>query len=246
MNSVKIHKLFLMCAVVAFVTISQLYAQVHSSSAYRYLRSQEGLQRHLEFLTSEEIAGRAAGTPQAKQVADYIAGEFEKYGLQPLRSVSFYQPFTLLPPRGGKATSLSGVSQKGYNVVGYLPAKKKNADYIVVGAHFDHLGKIDGKVYPGADDNASGVAALLELAKAFGKRYMEKGDFNHNIVFVAFDANNLNLQGSRYFASHLVTFPAEIAFMLNLDQIGSSLAPVGKNEEYLLVLGVDRLKKWQQ
>ena len=114
MNSVKIHKLFLMCAVVAFVTISQLYAQVHSSSAYRYLLSQEGLQRHLEFLTSEEIAGRAAGTPQAKQVADYIAGEFEKYGLQPLRSVSFLQPFNLSKGKG-----------KGYNVVGYLPAKKR-------------------------------------------------------------------------------------------------------------------------
>lgn len=246
MNMRRFFILLILAVAASFAATDTLQGQVHSSSAYRYLLSQEGLQRHLEFLTSEEIAGRAAGTPQAKQVADYIAGEFEKYGLQPLRSVSFYQPFTLLPPRGGKATSLSGVSQKGYNVVGYLPAKKKNADYIVVGAHFDHLGKIDGKVYPGADDNASGVAALLELAKAFGKRYMEKGDFNHNIVFVAFDANNLNLQGSRYFASHLVTFPAEIAFMLNLDQIGSSLAPVGKNEEYLLVLGVDKLKKWQQ
>lgn len=235
MNSVKIHKLFLMCAVVAFVTISQLYAQVHSSSAYRYLLSQEGLQRHLEFLTSEEIAGRAAGTPQAKQVADYIAGEFEKYGLQPLRSVSFLQPFNLSKGKG-----------KGYNVVGYLPAKKKNADYIVVGAHFDHLGKIDGKVYPGADDNASGVAALLELAKAFGKRYGERGDLNHNIVFVAFDANNLNLQGSRYFASHFMSYPARTTFMLNLDQMGSTLAPVGKKEGYLLVLGSDKLQGWQE
>lgn len=232
-----VRKFFTIAAILfLFASVSaQLHAQIHSSSAYRYLLSEESLQKHLEFLTSEDIAGRAAGSPQAKMIADYIAGEFEKYGLQPLKSVSFLQPFNL---RQGKG--------KGYNVVGYLPAQKRNADYIVVGAHFDHIGRIDGKVYPGADDNASGVAAMLELAKALGKRYSERGNLNHNIVFVAFDANNLNLQGSRYFASHFTTYPASITCMLNIDQIGSTLAPVGEKEEYLLILGGNKIQGWQR
>lgn len=254
MNSGKFHIIFIFYAVIVLAAISPLCAQVHSSSAYAYLLSGEDLVRHLEFLTSDKIAGRAAGTPQAREVAEYIAKEFEEYGLQPFRSVSYFQPFSLPGQQSLSYTRqykmVTGEEdnhqRKGYNIVGYLPASKKNADYIVVGAHFDHIGTIDGKVYPGADDNASGVAALLELAKAFGKRYSERGDFNHNIVFVAFDGNNLNLSGSRYFASHLLTYPAKVNCMLNLDQIGSTLAPVGRNEEYLLILGSNNLEGWQK
>ena len=258
---------FFAIALILFLSAAasaQLYAQVHSSSAYKYLISQEEILRHLEFLTSEEIAGRAAGTPQAKEVADYIAGEFEGYGLHPFKSVSYYQPFQLPAPKGGRVSGgqgsglsytqqykmVTGSSQmemkKGYNVIGYLPAKKKNAKYIIVGAHFDHIGSIDGRFYPGADDNASGVAALMELAKTFGKRYLEKGDLGHNLVFAAFDGNNYNLSGSRHFASRLGIPASQITCVINLDQMGSTLAPVGKDEEYLLVLGVDKLKKWQQ
>ena len=100
--------LLILAVAASFAATYPLQGQVHSSSAYRYLISQEEILRHLEFLTSEEIAGRAAGTPQAKQVADYIVGEFEEYGLQPFRSVSFYQPFNLPAPKGGSTTGLSG------------------------------------------------------------------------------------------------------------------------------------------
>lgn len=242
----------------------QLYAQVHSSSAYKYLISQEEVLRHLEFLASEEIAGRAAGTTQAKEVADYIVKEFEGYGLLPFKSISYYQPFQLPAPKGGRFAVMQGGSisyteqyrrvtgeyqteiKKGHNVVGYLPAKKKDARYIIIGAHFDHIGSIDGKFYPGADDNASGVAALMELAKTFGKRYLEKGDLEHNLVFVAFDGNNYNLSGSRHFASRLGIPASQITCMINMDQMGSTLAPVGDKKEYLLVLGGNKLKGWQQ
>lgn len=264
MNMRRFFILLILAVAASFAATDTLQGQVHSSSAYRYLISKEEILRHLEFLTSEEIAGRAAGTPQAKQVADYIAGEFEEYGLQTFRSVSFYQPFTLPAPKGGSTSGLSGRGSsyteqykrvtgessgqvnKGYNVVGYLPAKEKNAGYIIIGAHFDHIGSIDGKFYPGADDNASGVAALLELAKTFGKRYVEKDNLNHNIVFVAFDGNNFSLAGSRHFASRLGIAASQITCMLNLDQMGSTLAPVGDKEEYLLVLGSNKLKGWQQ
>ena len=191
---------------------------------------------HIEFLSSPEIAGRGAGTHQAKEVADYIAACFEKYGLLPFKSVSYYQPFNLHGKRDAK----------GYNVIGYIPAKKKSADYIIVGAHFDHIGSHGEKYYPGADDNSSGVAAMLEVAKALGKRYVEKNDLEHNVVFVGFDANNLNMQGSRFFVQSMGIPANKVTCMVNLDQIGSSLAPVGNNPEYLLVLGAEYLKGWQR
>lgn len=231
--------------------------QVHTSDTYRYLLSSKGVMEHLEHLTSEDVAGRGAGTSQARKAAEYITACLERYGVRPFRSVSFFQPFTLPAGKGAGASytqqyrqvtgggSSAAGEKKGHNVVGYLPSGRKNAPYVIVGAHFDHLGIIDGKVYPGADDNASGVAALLELARMFGKRYQERGDLESNIVFVAFDGNNFSLQGSKHFVSRLGIPPGNITCMVNIDQIGSTLSPVGENPEYLLVLGGNKLKGWQ-
>ena len=239
-------------AATAFLTILlataavQLHGQVHSSSAYRYLLDERDIMRHIEFMASAEMAGRAAGSPQAEEVADYIAAQFGTYGLEPFKSKDFLHPFNIHVR--GKSSGNSSVSENltGYNVVGYVPAKDRFAPYIVVGAHFDHIGTHGEKFYPGADDNASGVAALLETAKVFAQRCREKNDLTHNIVFVAFDANNLNLQGSRDFVQKMGIPVEKTSFMLNLDQIGSTLAPVGESDEYLIVLGADKLKPWQK
>ena len=240
-------------ATVAFLMIfcaaaGSLQGQVHSSSSYKYLLDKKSTLQHLNFLTSPQLAGRAAGTSQAKEVADYIAKEFEEYGLEPFRGINFYQPFKIqvAPKKGGRAIPSSPKELDGYNVVGYAPAKSKNARYIIVGAHFDHIGSLGEKFFPGADDNASGVAAMLELAKAFGKRYREKNDLKHHIVFVAFDGNNHNLQGSRAFVQKKGVEPYKVTCMVNIDQIGSTLAPVGEFDEYILVLGGDKLGTWQK
>lgn len=240
-------------ATVAFLMIfcaaaGSLQGQVHSSSSYKYLLDEKSTLQHLNFLTSPQLAGRAAGTSQAKEVADYIADQFKEYGLEPFRGISFYQPFKIqvAPKRGGRVTPSSHKELDGYNVIGYAPAKSKNANYIIVGAHFDHIGSLGEKFFPGADDNASGVAAMLELAKAFGKRYREKNDLKHHIVFVAFDGNNHNLQGSRAFVQKKGVAPYKVTCMVNIDQIGSTLAPVGEFDEYILVLGGNKLDTWQK
>lgn len=240
-------------ATVAFMMIfcaaaGSLQGQVHSSSSYKYILDEKSTLQHLNFLTSPQLAGRAAGTSQAKEVADYIAKEFEEYGLEPFRGINFYQPFKIqvAPKKGGRVIQASHKELDGYNVIGYAPAKHKNARYIIVGAHFDHIGSLGEKFFPGADDNASGVAAMLELAKAFGKRYREKNDLKHHIVFVAFDGNSHNLQGSRAFVQKKGVEPYKVTCMVNIDQIGSTLAPVGEFDEYILVLGGDKLGTWQK
>lgn len=274
MNICRIISLLIFVMTTLMAAAGSLGAQVHSSSSYTYLLDEQGIKGHIEFLASPRIAGRAAGTPQAREVAEYIAAQMESYGLLPFNSVSFYQPFSLPPVGKGKVSAgvtgagndLSGrgysytdayrrVSgggavqndvRKGYNVVGYLPAARKDADYIIVGAHFDHIGSLGEAFYPGADDNASGVAALLELAQTFAMRYAERGDLGHNIVFVAFDGNNYNLQGSRHFVSRMGIPAGKVSCMLNIDQIGSVLAPPGKSDEYLLVLGAEKLEGWKK
>lgn len=224
----------------------QVRGQVHSSSAYRYLLDEKEMLGHLEFLASDTIAGRAAGSPQALAVAGYIAGKFESYGLKPFSGDEFLQHFKIAVSGKLSGRTVQGKNLDGYNVVGYIPAKEKFAPYIVVGAHFDHIGSFGEKFYPGADDNASGVASMLAIARALGKRYVEKNDFRHNIVFVAFDGNNHNLSGSRAFIQSSRIPSHRISFMVNLDQIGSTLAPVGEFDEYLLVLGADKLEPWQK
>jgi len=229
----------------------QMKGQVHSSTTYKYLLQEQALREHIEFLTSPERGGRAAGTSHTKEVAEYIAKEFELYGLVPFKGISYVQQFNITSPnRKTNPHSLGRVpvaqQLDGYNVIGYAPAKAKNAKYIVVGAHFDHIGSFGDKFYPGADDNASGVAALLELAEAFAKRYRDKNDLKHNFVFVAFDGNNHNMQGSKAFLARKGIPAEKIECMVNIDQIGSNLSPVGDNYEYILVLGADKLTPWQK
>lgn len=240
-------------AILLFAANVSANGQVHSSTTFKYLFAESNLKEYIEFLTSEQMAGRAAGSSQAKETASYIASHFESFGLLPFNGIDYRQQFKIQASRRVRpGSSLRHPSVEhphhleGYNVIGYVPAKEKGADFIVVGAHYDHIGAFGEKFYPGADDNASGVAALLELAKAFAARYREKNDLNHNFVFVAFDGNNHNMQGSKAFLRKKGIPAEKISCMVNIDQIGSTLSPVGEFDEYILVLGADKLEPWKK
>jgi len=104
------------------------------------------------------------------------------------------------------------------NVVAYIPGTNAN-ESIVIGAHYDHLGSVDGKIYHGADDNASGVSALIELSKAFAKAYEDGYKPEKNIIFVAFSAEEGGLWGSEYFVDQLEN-KEDVKLMINIDMIG--------------------------
>ncbi len=208
---------------------------IHSSQSYNYLINTTQQHKHLSFLTSLETGGRSAASIGNLRCREYIANEFEKYGLLPLSIKGYIQEFHL-PKYSGK----------GGNVIGYIPAQTKNAKYIVIGAHYDNIGLIDDTLYPGADDNASGVTALLQLAQAYAKRFNDYGKGKFNIVFVAFDANNMSMLGSRTFVQKSGISPSKIELMINLDQVGSNLVPPTENKEYMLVLGANKLPQWSR
>ena len=135
--------------------------------------------------------------------------------------------------------------QTTMNVVGMLPAKNQADEYIVLGAHLDHVGRQAGEVYfPGANDNASGVASMLELARVFSMKKPQK----RSIIFIAFAAEESGLEGSGYFVNHSPVNLDNIHAMLNMDCVGHGDSVVvggGKSSPdlYELVKKEDALMK---
>jgi len=151
------------------------------------------------------MEGRGTGTKGGELARAYVSRRFKEAGLAPLWS-SFEQPFEL-PSKG-----------KGVNLVGYVKGTKYPDRFIVVTAHYDHLGVRDGQVYNGADDNASGVAVLLQLAA----HYAGAARPEHSLVFAALDAEELGLVGARALVKRLKAEKRDVALDVNLDMVGHS------------------------
>lgn len=158
-------------------------------------------------LAHDSMVGRAVGTPGNAAARRMIAERFETLGLSPLGD-SFVRPFSY---------AANGETREGTNVVGYVPGSERPDEFLIVSAHFDHLGARNGQIYNGADDNASGTAALLALAKWFAEN-----PGLHSIAFAAMDAEEQGLQGARAFVTNPPIPLGQIALNVNLDMISHS------------------------
>ncbi|MEG0517607.1 MAG: TonB family protein [Bacteroidales bacterium] len=179
---------------------------------------EKSLKRSVEFISADSLMGRSAGSIGEKKVANFIYDELEKSGV------------IMLSPRDGEdfymALKDTIHSRNMIGVVeGYDPVLKN--EYIVIGAHIDHLGvnKLmkDGEqvlqIYPGADDNASGVAAVMEVAKQVAARQFL---FRRSVIFAFFGAEELGMAGSWYFLNRSFKDVDKIVMMMNLDMVGRS------------------------
>lgn len=202
------------------------------------------LRENVEYLCDSICQGRALGTNGHADVTITLIRHFQKLGLDMI-SDSYAQSF----PANGKV---------GHNVAGILRGgsrknKTEAKKYIVVGAHYDHIGTIGQTLYPGADANASGVAVLMELITAF-RSQRAKYDYPTDIIFVAFDGWCEGRSGAKAFISRLRNgylldpqsgqpiLPGQIKAMFDIDQIGSNLAPVDpKKKDYIIAIGESSL-----
>ena len=166
----------------------------------------ERLLKDIEYLSSDAMRGRRTGSPESLKAREFIVDRFRDAGLK-MFGDSFIQEFTFT--RRGQTDKIAGA-----NVVGYIKGKKHPEKYIVVSAHYDHVGVQNGEIYNGADDNASGTAALLAIAERFMKERPR-----HSIIFVAFDAEEQGLQGSRYFVANLPVKKESIVLNVNMDML---------------------------
>ena len=170
----------------------------------------ERLMSTVTTLADPKFEGRAAGSPGGVAARAWILERYKAIGLQPV-SGSYVFPFKFA------RKSMTGLDGEGANVVGMCLGKDPKLPLFVVSAHYDHLGVRDGVVYPGADDNASGVAVILEVAA-----YCQKNPFRRSIVFVAFDAEEGGLSGSRAFVATPPVPKERIALNVNLDMVSRS------------------------
>jgi aminopeptidase N len=225
----------------------QLPEEITSSLAERQALAQlppvfsrERMMKDIEFMASEKMAGRELGSKELDTVAGYIAREFREAGLKPGgdKGESYMQRWQ--HDFGGKKGKLALK-----NIIGIIPGKDPAyaKQSVIISAHYDHLGKgwpdvhkgDEGKVHHGADDNASGVAVMLELARQIAPQWEPK----RAIVFIAFTGEEAQRVGSKYYVKNAVRYPAKKAIgVINLDTVGR----LGKNP--LTVFGVGSAREW--
>ncbi|WP_316840102.1 M20/M25/M40 family metallo-hydrolase [Pedobacter gandavensis] len=170
-----------------------------------FSKTAQQLLKDVETLSSDRFEGRKTGTRGAEMAREYITGRFKEIGLKPIPSLPGYtQDFTF--------KDRSGSSITGKNMLAYIPGKSQ--EIIVISAHYDHVGIINEEIYNGADDNASGVAALLKFAAHY-----KNNKPNYTLVFAAFDAEEMGLRGSKFFVDQPVLPLEKIKLNVNMDMI---------------------------
>ena len=182
--------------------------------------------KHNKYLSSDKMEGRFPGTKQNNKAAKYISNYFKKYGLQKFDK-NYFQYFKLfVKPEINKMKSDTVSTQ---NVVGYIEGSDTvlKKEFIVIGAHYDHWGwggKGSGSkkedtlaIHNGADDNASGVAALLSILEELSNSKIKP---KRSVIFIAFSGEEEGLLGSKYFVNHLPIDKSNVKVMLNMDMVG--------------------------
>ena len=187
--------------------------------------SEKFVKQHIYTLSNDSMQGRKAGTDGIEKAAKYIESEFKRIGLKSFNGDSFRQEFRFANPRSSNSELLTLT-----NVIGLLEGSKMKNEYVIISAHYDHLGKKDvgegDLIFNGANDNASGVAAVLMLAEYFKKANINK----RSLLFVAFTAEEMGLVGSNYFGKTIS--PDSIIAGINIEMIGKE-SPFGPNSAWL-------------
>lgn len=179
----------------------------------------------LSYLTSDELEGREAGSVGIQKAATYLENILQSNGIKP-----YFKTYK---------DTLTNIAVPAYNIVGYLEGndpKLKN-EFVIIGAHYDHIGRIDAvngdEIANGANDNASGTTVVTEVLKYFAKSKSNK----RSILFVFFSAEEKGLLGSRHLAKKLKEKNMNLYFMFNFEMIG---VPMTNKDMLLYITGFDK------
>jgi hypothetical protein len=186
------------------------------------------LSKVVKYLASDDLKGRNTGSDGIKKAADFIVAEFKNLGIRPYFKSKegnnvlspYYDEFDV--------NTISGTTLKGFNLVGLLEGNdaQLKSEYLIIGAHYDHIGEIiaidNDAIANGANDNAAGSSAVLALANYFVKTKSNK----RSILFVLFSAEEKGLLGSRHLSAKLKEQKLDLYAMLNFEMIG---VPMNRN-----------------
>lgn len=178
----------------------------------------ERVEEIMDFMASDALQGREAGTEGIAEAADYIETVFKENKIAP-----YFNSYR---------DTLSNFEGTAFNVVGFLEGRDKDLknEFVIIGAHYDHIGVIrpgtNDSIANGANDNASGTTAVLELARYFGKTRKNK----RSVLFALFSAEEKGLLGSKHLAEKLKSEELNLYLMLNFEMIGVPL----RDKDYLM------------
>ena len=214
---------------VAFILFpTGVLSQEKQECGYRTILSVDA-QDIVATLASDSLMGRGAGKEGGRMAADYIVSLLEEWGVEPLFGGSYLQPFVV------DSCSMN-------NILAIIPGKSD--EYVVVGAHYDHVGiqtAIDGdSCYNGADDNASGVSAVLQIARAVKTMHSAP---RRGIIFAFWDGEEKGLLGSRHFVENC-SFLSEISAYMNFDMIGRGPVDNPKHLTYFYTASHSMFGNW--
>lgn len=202
-------------ALLSVVLVGSAFGQNgHSGVASTYFDATQ-LLKDVETLAADDMEGRSADRPAMAKAREYVEKRLKESGVDPIGG-THRQEFEVKLRR-------SETVLKGVNFFGHIKGKKSPDKYIVITAHYDHDGIKNGEIYNGADDNASGTAALFALAT-----YFKKNQPDNSLIFVAFDAEEKGLVGARHFVANLPVAKDAVLLNVNMDMIARS----DKNELY--------------
>lgn len=179
----------------------------------------EGVGAIMSFIAADELQGRDTGSEGIAKAADFIEASFKRNNIKP-----YFETYL---------DTLSNVDEVAYNVVGYVEGtdKKLKNEYVILGAHYDHIGTLNHEngdsIANGANDNASGTTTVLELARHFGTAKTNK----RSIIFALFSAEEKGLLGSKHLAEKLKAQHLDLYVMLNFEMVG---VPLADDKDYLM------------
>lgn len=213
-------------------------SQNAAEAQYMTLINEEDLRRDLTVVASDEMEGRETGSEGQKKAGRYLIEQYKAAGISfPKGAKDFYQP---VPASYLNARRNEGLGDSE-NIWAFIEGSEKPEEIVVISAHYDHVGVQNGEVYNGADDDGSGTVALLSIARAFQKAKKEGKGPKRSILFLHVTGEEHGLHGSRYYSENPLFPIANTVADVNIDMIGRRDAEHEKTNDYIYVIGADRL-----
>lgn len=213
-------------------------ATTASAGKYVGLITQENLKKDLTIVASDEMQGRETGSEGQKKAGRYLIDQYKAAGISyPKGADSYYQkvPASFLNARRNEGLPDSE------NIWAFIEGSEHPEEIVVVSAHYDHVGVQNGQIYNGADDDGSGTVALVSIAKAFQQAKKDGHGPKRSILFLHVTGEEHGLHGSRYYSENPLFPMKNTVADVNIDMIGRRDDEHKSTNEYIYVIGADRL-----
>jgi hypothetical protein len=193
------------------------------------------LKEHLYIFASDDFEGRETGEPGQKKAAEYLKKEYKSLEIiSPIGGDDYYQEVP--------SSMFRGDVKDSENVLAYIPGSEMPNEILVISSHYDHVGMDDeGNIFNGADDDGSGTVAILEIAEAFRKARKDGFTPKRSILVLNVTGEEKGLIGSKYYTDNPVFALSQTVANLNIDMIGRTDEAHKKNDNYVYLIGSDKL-----